>query len=297
MRKLKSIALCAFTIITICVSHTGCRSRQAAFNQNVSLRTTMDSLSYAWGVAVTHNGLVQHLQQMGVLCAEKTDTENAPRLNEFLRGLNRMVDLDPDSPYVAGIQIGSQLAQMIIGVEDDAEQTVNRNLVLAGLTQVLRNQPTIFTASEADDFVNRTMEALREAGLMEQFGENRAAGKAFLAENARRPDVITLPSGLQYEILREGHGAIPTLTDRVRVHYHGTLIDGTVFDSSMDRGQDITFPVDRVIDGWTEMLQLMPVGSKWRVWIPYDLAYGSQDRGIIRPFSVLIFDVELLGIE
>ena len=293
MKKIKSIVLYAFLIGIICLSHVGCRSRQAAFNQNVSLRTTADSLSYAWGVSVTHNGLVQHLQQMGVLCAEKTDAENAPELNEFLKGLNRVVHLDTESSYAIGMQVGFQLVQMI----NNIEQNINRNLVLAGMTQVLRNQETIFTASEADDFFQREMERVHEAELMEQFGENRAAGNAFLAENSRRQGVITLPSGLQYEIIREGHGTIPTLTDRVRVHYHGTLIDGTVFDSSMDRGQDITFGVMQVIQGWTEALQLMPVGSKWRLFIPYDLAYGSRDMGIIRPFSVLVFDVELLEIE
>ena len=118
-----------------------------------------------------------------------------------------------------------------------------------------------------------------------------------LPENAEREEVTTLPSGLQYEVLTTGTGAIPTDTDRVRVHYHGTLIDGTVFDSSVERGEPTTFGVTQVIAGWTEALQLMPVGSKWRLYVPYDLAYGSQDRGEIKPFSTLIFDVELLGIE
>jgi FKBP-type peptidyl-prolyl cis-trans isomerase FklB len=118
-----------------------------------------------------------------------------------------------------------------------------------------------------------------------------------MSENGSREGVVTLPSGLQYEILTEGKGAIPTDTDRVKVHYHGTLIDGTVFDSSVERGEPATFGVTQVIAGWTEALQLMPVGSKWKLYIPYDLAYGSSDRGSIKPFSNLIFEVELIGIE
>jgi FKBP-type peptidyl-prolyl cis-trans isomerase FklB len=109
--------------------------------------------------------------------------------------------------------------------------------------------------------------------------------------------VVTLPSGLQYEVLKAGKGAIPTAADRVKVHYHGTLVNGTVFDSSVNRGEPASFGVTQVIAGWTEALKLMPVGSKWRLYIPYDLAYGAQDRGTIKPFSNLIFDVELLEIE
>ena len=118
-----------------------------------------------------------------------------------------------------------------------------------------------------------------------------------MAENAKRAEVVTLPSGLQYEVLTQGNGAIPTSSDQVRVHYHGTLIDGTVFDSSVERGEPAVFGVTQVISGWTEALQLMPVGSKWRLYVPHDLAYGSADRGEIKPYSNLIFDVELIGIE
>jgi len=127
--------------------------------------------------------------------------------------------------------------------------------------------------------------------------QNLAAGKAFLADNAKREGVTQLPSGLQYEVLVEGEGNKPGPTDMVTTHYHGTLIDGTVFDSSYERGEPATFPLNGVIKGWTEALQLMPVGSKWRLYIPPDLAYGASERGPIPPNSTLIFDVELLGIE
>jgi len=137
----------------------------------------------------------------------------------------------------------------------------------------------------------------QEEDLKVQHQESIAAGDAFMAENGAKEGVETLPSGLQYEIIRAGNGPMPTESDRVKVHYHGTLIDGTVFDSSVDRGEPATFGVNQVIKGWTEALKLMPVGSKWRLYIPYDLAYGSADRGTIKPFSNLIFDVELLAIE
>jgi len=128
--------------------------------------------------------------------------------------------------------------------------------------------------------------------------KNREAGLKFLAENKVKPGVVTLPDGLQYEILKAGDGPKPTLNSKVKTHYHGTLIDGTVFDSSVDRGEPISFPVSGVIKGWTEALQLMPVGSKWRLFIPSELAYGDRGAGPkIGPGSTLVFDVELLAIE
>ena len=129
-----------------------------------------------------------------------------------------------------------------------------------------------------------------------QYKDSIAAGDKFLAENAKREGVVTLPSGLQYEIIKEGRGPVPTEANTVKVNYKGTLINGTVFDSSYDRKEPTTFGVTQVIPGWTEALKLMPVGSKWKVYIPYNLAYGGQDRGTIPPFSNLIFEVELLEI-
>ena len=130
-----------------------------------------------------------------------------------------------------------------------------------------------------------------------EFAANIEEGEKFLAENGKRPEVTTLPSGLQYEIIKEGKGAIPTMMNTVSTHYHGTLINGTVFDSSIDRGEPIEFPVGGVISGWTEALKLMPVGSKWKLYIPYNLAYGERGSGKdIGPYSTLIFDIELLDI-
>ena len=147
------------------------------------------------------------------------------------------------------------------------------------------------------DFFTQLQEK-QNAAVAEMAKVNAAAGKAFLEENAKRPEVKTLESGLQYEVITEGNGQKPAANDTVKVHYTGKLIDGTVFDSSVERGQAAVFGVTQVIPGWVEALQLMSVGSKWRLYIPSELAYGAQGAGnVIGPNATLIFDVELLGIE
>ena len=150
---------------------------------------------------------------------------------------------------------------------------------------------------EAQAYLTATMQALQAKKLEKQYGPNKQAGEAFLAANKAKAGVITTASGLQYEVIKKGTGALPTDTSRVKVHYHGTLIDGTVFDSSVERKEPATFGVNQVIKGWTEALKLMPVGSKYKLYIPQELAYGGADQGTIKPFSVLIFEVELLSIE
>lgn len=153
------------------------------------------------------------------------------------------------------------------------------------------------SAQEAQALVNDYF-AKKDAEASAAYAEIRKAGEDFLRENAKRPEVKTLPSGLQYEVLTEGQGPKPSAEDRVKVHYHGTLIDGTVFDSSELRGEPAVFGVRQVIAGWVEALQLMPVGSKWKLYIPSELAYGAHGAGeAIKPHSALVFEVELLGIE
>lgn len=143
----------------------------------------------------------------------------------------------------------------------------------------------------------QAMEAKQQEAAKEMAKVNQAAGEAFLAENGKRPEIVTTASGLQYEVLAEGNGAMPAASDQVVVHYTGKLIDGTVFDSSVERGQPATFGVTQVIPGWVEALQLMKAGSKWRLYIPSDLAYGSNGAGgAIGPNATLIFDVELLQV-
>ena len=161
-------------------------------------------------------------------------------------------------------------------------------------TEVINNESTSMSPEEA----NQTLQEYFSKQQEEMLNKNLETGIAFLEENSKKDNVVSLPSGLQYEIITEGSGAKPKATDSVKCHYHGTLLDGTVFDSSVQRGQPAVFGVNQVIKGWVEALQLMSVGSKWKLFIPSSLAYGSQGAGnSIEPNSTLIFEVELLGIE
>lgn len=191
--------------------------------------------------------------------------------------------------YGIGRQMGEQLiAQPFDGLDVDA--------LTAGLQDALNNKPNPIDPKllqEAFQVMGERMEAKQA----EQGSALAAEGEAFLANNAKRDEVTVLPSGLQYEVVNTGSGTKPSATSKVRTHYHGTLIDGTVFDSSYERGEPAEFPVNGVIAGWTEALQLMTVGTKWRLYIPHQLAYGDQGAGPqIGPCSALIFDVELLDI-
>ena len=342
MKTFKFFAICA--IAAMALTMASCNRASAP---RTNLRTTVDTVSYAWGVTLAAPHLVHQLENLGVLSSvtaieqdfdfrmlqadslerialsrerraavDSVNRANSRTINEFIRGMRRAIDVDDvTSPYAIGMSFGMHVSHEIAQINEalfgqDARESINTNQVLAGFASVLRNDQLAIDQTEAGEIFHNAMQraheeqmARHEAELRGQFEEEIAAGAAFLAENARREGVVVLPSGLQYEIIRAGTGEKPAITDRVRVHYHGTLIDGTVFDSSMDRQREnpdrdwaAVFGVTDVISGWTEALQLMPVGSKWRLVLPYDLAYGGQDRGIIRPFSVLIFDVELLEI-
>lgn len=235
---------------------------------------------------------------------------NAPKLDAFIKGLKKAINSksESDDAYTQGLSIGHQIsknmmpqfAQGVLGSED---AKINNDQFLSGLISSLKNQKTAITNSDANILIQTKSEenqvkaqAKRDEELKEQYAENLKEGEAFLSENGKREEIVTLPSGLQYEIIKEGKGDIPTSSDQVKVHYHGTLINGEVFDSSIERGEPTQFGVTQVIAGWTEALQLMPVGSKWKLYIPADLAYGSRDTGSIKPYSTLIFDVELLDI-
>ena len=154
------------------------------------------------------------------------------------------------------------------------------------------------TKEEAQTFMQTQMDAVKAKAMEKKYADNKAAGEKFLAENKTKEGVVTTPSGLQYKIITKGTGAIPADSSKVKVNYKGTLIDGTEFDSSYKRNEPATFRANQVIKGWTEALTMMPVGSKWELYIPQDLAYGARETGgQIKPFSTLIFEVELLSIE
>lgn len=188
--------------------------------------------------------------------------------------------------YGLGMGIGQNLLSM--GVKD-----MNIEDFIKGISDVLSGNKTELTHSEAQKVVNEHFQKLAE----EAYAVNRNAGEKFLAENAKKESITTLPSGLQYEVIKEGNGKKPSATDRVQCHYEGTLIDGTIFDSSIKRGEPAVFGVNQVIKGWVEALQLMKEGAKWRLYIPYDMAYGEHGAGeMIPPYSALIFDVELIKV-
>jgi FKBP-type peptidyl-prolyl cis-trans isomerase FklB len=188
--------------------------------------------------------------------------------------------------YAIGLGIGQNLLSMGaqgINVEDFAQ----------AIADVLNRNELAMSHNEAREIVNKYFMELEE----KMNAENIEKGKAFLAENAKKEGIVTLPSGLQYEVITEGNGKKPSATDRVKCHYEGTLIDGTLFDSSIKRGQPAVFGVNQVIKGWVEALQLMSEGSKWRLFIPSELGYGAQQAGeMIPPHSTLIFEVELIEV-
>ena len=189
--------------------------------------------------------------------------------------------------YAIGMSMASNL--MNSGLRD-----IEVESFVKAFTEVINNESTSMSPEEA----NQTLQEYFSKQQEEMLNKNLEIGAAFLEENSKKENVVSLPSGLQYEIITEGSGAKPKATDSVKCHYHGTLLDGTVFDSSVQRGQPAVFGVNQVIKGWVEALQLMSVGSKWKLFIPSSLAYGSQGAGnSIEPNSTLIFEVELLGIE
>jgi len=188
--------------------------------------------------------------------------------------------------YALGLSIGNNFLTSGINKLDI-------NAFSKAVEDVLNNKQPEMSYDEAKSIINEYFTKLQEEKLV----NNLKAGQEFLEINKKRPGVVTLPSGLQYEIIKEGNGAIPKATDQVKCHYHGTLINGTVFDSSVQRGTPATFGVNQVIQGWVEALQLMPVGSKWKLFIPSNLAYGTSGAGqSIEPNSALIFEVEVLDI-
>ena len=266
-----------------------------AQSPKADLKTDVDSLSYAIGMARTE-GLDQYLAQQGV---------DSTQMAEFIKGFNEgATKIDKkDVAYMTGLQIGQMVSkqwvegfnQQIFG--GDSTQTISRENLLAGFVAGVIGKG-IMTKEEAQQFMQTQMDAIKEKATEKKYADNKAAGEKFLADIRLKEGVVTTESGLQYKIITKGTGAIPADTCKVKVNYKGTLIDGTEFDSSYKRKEPATFRANQVIKGWTEALTMMPVGSKWELYIPYDLAYGSRETGgQIKPFSTLIFEIELLDIE
>ena len=282
-----------FMAIAAAASLASCTAQAPKAN----LKSDIDSLSYSIGMAQTQ-GLKGYLT--GRLDVDTT------YMAEFIKGLNEGANKTSkkDIAYMAGLQIGQQISnQMMKGINQelfgtDSTKTISKENFLAGFMAALQKKGMNVTMEEANAYVQSKAEAIKTKATEAQFAENKAAGEKFLAENAKKEGVKTTSSGLQYKIIKEGNGAVPTDSSKVKVNYKGTLIDGTQFDSSYDRKEPTTFRANQVIKGWTEALTMMPVGSKLELYIPQELAYGARESGNqIKPFSTLIFEVELVSIE
>ena len=260
-----------------------------------NMKSEIDSLSYMMGVTNTQGLSDFAAQRLGVDSANYAD---------FVRGIQDGIHKSSkqEKAYIAGIQIGQQVGgdmfeQISLQVfGNDSTQTLSKDNFLAGFIAAVKNGAVV-SVEDARTYVETHTEAIKAKALEAKYGENKAAGIKFLEENKTKEGVITTESGLQYKVIKAGNGEIPTKESSVKVNYKGTLIDGTEFDSSYKRNAPATFRADQVIKGWTEALTMMPVGSKWELYIPQELAYGARNAGQIKPFSTLIFEVELLEIE
>ena len=262
-----------------------------------SLKTDVDTMSYAIGMAQTQ-GLKEYLVgSLGV---------DTAYMAEFVKGLNEGAnagDNKKKAAYYAGVQIGQQISnRMIKGINhevfgDDSTKTISLKNFMAGFISGTTGKKGLMTVDSAQMVAQRLIQSVKAKEMEKTYGPNKEAGVKFLAENAKKEGVVTLPSGVQYKVLTEGKGAMPADTSLVKVNYEGRLIDGTVFDSSYKRGEATTFRANQVIKGWTEALCHMPAGSVWEVYIPQELAYGEREQGTIKPFSALVFKIELLEVN
>ena len=249
----------------------------------IALNNQNDSLNYAFGY-LNGDEVARYILA--------TDTTGEQK-KEFIENVNKGLKSKVKNPQLVnmGEQIGKNIKEQEAGgLIGEPSLSTDFALIKQGFINGLLGYTEQMTGEEAGEYIQNTMNTIK-------YGTVKEEGEKFLVENGLREGVITTESGLQYEVIKMGKGKKPSATDRVKVHYHGTLIDGTVFDSSVERGEPITFGLNQVIKGWTEGVQLMPVGSKFRFYIPQELGYGAQQAGNIPPYSTLIFDVELLEIE
>ena len=262
-----------------------------------SLKSDVDSMSYAIGMAQTQ-GLKEYLvERLGV---------DTTYMDEFIKGLNEGAnagDSKKKAAYYAGIQIGQQISnQMVKGINhevfgSDSTKTISLKNFMAGFISGTTGKQGLMTVEQAQQVAQTKMQEIKAREMELTYGPNKVAGEKFLAENAKKEGVKTLDSGVQYKVIKEGTGAIPADTSLVKVHYEGRLLNDSVFDSSYKRGEPITLRCNQTIKGWTDAMVHMPAGSTWEVYIPQELAYGEREQGQIKPFSVLIFKIELLEVN
>lgn len=250
--------------------------------------------AYAFGLSQS-TGLKEYISnEFGIDTLELIKFEQGA-----YEGFSKMED-PHQRAFFAGIQIGNQISnKMIYAINyeifgDDSTKTIPLNKFMAGFISATLGTGSLMSVDYANQIAQKLIKSVKEKSMMPEFDSNKKLGELFLAENVKKEGVKVLPGGVQYKVIREGSGAIPTDTSLVKVHYEGRLIDGTVFDSSYKRGEPAIFRPNQVVKGWTEALCHMPAGSIWEVYIPQDMAYGEREQGDIKPFSALIFKIELL---
>ena len=287
MKKLMFVAAMAMSAAIF----TGCGNSTPKAN----LKSDVDTLSYVFGMARTQ-GLKEYLSQTGV---------DTTYMADFIKGLNEGANSGDDkkkAAYYAGIQIGQQIAnQWVSGMNrelfgDDSTKTISLKNLMAGFVSGIKANG-LMTVDSANVIAQSLMQTIKAKELEKTYGSNKEAGEKFLAANAKKDGVKILPSGVQYKVIKEGNGAIPADTSLVKVHYEGKTVEGKVFDSSYERGEPINLRCNQTIKGWTDAMVHMPAGSVWEVYIPQDLAYGEREQGDIKPFSALIFKIELLEVN
>lgn len=280
----------SIAVISALVFATSCTN-----SANVKVETSADSLAYAAGI-VNSDGLVDHITTRLMI-----DPEYIPQVLDGIKESFKSSSPADDAKNL-GRQLGSQLKNQILPYINETiypagNDSLDADIFLSAFLAAVNEEETLMDATVANAYFRTESEKVRSANMEAAYADNKEAGLAFLEANKSVEGVQVTESGLQYKVVKMGKGKKPSATDRVKVHYHGTLIDGKVFDSSVERGEPALFALNQVIPGWTEGLQLMPVGSKFTFYIPSELAYGDRETGEIKPFSALIFDVELLSIE
>ena len=287
MKKLIFVAAMAISAAFF----TGCGNSTPKAN----LKSDVDTLSYVFGMARTQ-GLKEYLSQTGV---------DTTYMADFIKGLNEGANSGDDkkkAAYYAGIQIGQQIAnQWVSGMNrelfgDDSTKTISLKNLMAGFVSGINNNG-LMTVDSAQQVAQVMMQSIKAKELEKTYGSNKEAGEKFLAANKTKEGVKTLPSGVQYKVIKEGNGPIPADTSLVKVHYEGKTVEGKVFDSSYERGEPVNLRCNQTIKGWTDAMVHMPAGSVWEVYIPQDLAYGEREQGDIKPFSALIFKIELIEVN
>ena len=277
------------------IAAAACLASCTAQAPKANMKNEIDSLSYMRGIT-SSQGLEQYaMAQMGL-----DTTYNADFIKGIVEGMSKTTP--KDQAYMIGIQIGQQVSSRMyeglsMQIFGNDSTFLDKDNYLAGFLAAVKSGYNENLMAEASAYASIHEEAIKAKAMEAQYAEYKAANIKFLEENKTKEGVQTTASGLQYKVIKEGKGAIPTDSSTVKVNYKGTLVDGTEFDSSYKRNAPATFRSNQVIKGWTEALTMMPVGSKWELYIPQELAYGTRNTGVIKPFSTLIFEVELLSIE